>query len=744
VCLVPVLVLIVTAVRADAEPLKCANAIARASAAFVKAQGKTRARCARGVVAGKIASCPDAKTLSDDGKAAAKLRKAVDKACGGHDKVCGGDRTAEDTPLSIGWPATCPNLEHGACTNTIDHCGAIAACIACTGGVAADRTIGLVVDDLALPSSGAVNACQATLAKASAAFTAARSRILAKCWEARRKGKHADDCIPPAVADGKYQDALAAAAAKQRDAVCKACGGADGACGTPDDLTLAAIGAPDTCPAVTGPDGAACGGPIAGLDGLVACLECVGAFETTCVDRLHEPAFTPYPPACNVCLAPPATGPCPTAFEFTADGPAVDLDTGWTGLAHDAKVPTNGRLTVAISGCTGTTQPACGECTVDGVIDNAGGTPFDNHRCSDASWVPCANDGDCVSAGAAGPCIYFFGAPLPLVAGGVPTCVLNRIGGPVGGTVNLDDGSSTTSLPLRSEVFVGGNTISFPCPVCLGGKCDKGTRTEQACTVQGTGELGSVSLDCPPAPSASVGTLTIDLNLATGIQTRTITAAQPPCTGSAGRRCRCDTCNSVPTRACSDNADCPPSGGNPGICGGRRCQLGSNAGAPCTVSSQCPGGGSCGRPGEATKPTACVDNTATPIDGSVCAVTRGDEGRCPEGPSVQVCSVERFRGCSAREDCNPPSEAIPDGQCPDCIPGQSCIDVPQSCFVDRGILNDAVHVSGFADAPCEGIAYPVVGSLFCVAPVRSDAVNTAGGLPGLGRVRIPGRVVPLP
>jgi hypothetical protein len=72
-----------------------------------------------------------------------------------------------------------------------------------------------------------------------------------------------------------------------------------------------------------------------------------------------------------------------------------------------------------------------------------------------------------------------------------------------------------------------------------------------------------------------------------------------------------------------------------------------------------------------------------------------------------------------------------------------------------GIAHDAMvptnsrltlAISGCTGAaqPCGGVGYPTVGSFFCVAPVAADAVNMAAGLPGLGRVRIPGRVVPLP
>jgi hypothetical protein len=76
------------------------------------------------------------------------------QACGGVDKARAGDRHEEDKLRSIGWPATCPNIEHGACTNTIDHCGDIATCIACVAGAAVDQAIDLVSDDLALPSGG--------------------------------------------------------------------------------------------------------------------------------------------------------------------------------------------------------------------------------------------------------------------------------------------------------------------------------------------------------------------------------------------------------------------------------------------------------------------------------------------------------------------------------------------------------------------------------------------------------------
>ena len=178
--------------------------------------------------------------------------------------------------------------------------------------------------------------------------------------------------------------------------------------------------------------------------------------------------------------------PVPTSFVFEADGPAVDLDTGWTGIAHNAHVPSNSRLTLAISGCAGSMQPTCGECSVSGPLDNAGGPAFDNHRCADATWIGCANDGDCVTAGVAGPCSFFFGPPLPLVGGGVATCIVNRLTDPVTGTLDLDDGASTTNVKLSSTVFYGGNTLQNLSDLQRG-TCHNGPRDGQPCTVQGSG-----------------------------------------------------------------------------------------------------------------------------------------------------------------------------------------------------------------------------------------------------------------
>jgi hypothetical protein len=136
--------------------------------------------------------------------------------------------------------------------------------------------------------------------------------------------------------------------------ICKACGGDDKLCDGTGDLTPTEIGFPTECSRVAEPHGGAdCFGTITDLSSLVTCVDCVTRFKANCVDNLQVPQLTPYPAECNSCTLPPETGACPTALTFTADGQRVDLDTGFTGLAHNAKVPTNGRITLNVTGCAG-------------------------------------------------------------------------------------------------------------------------------------------------------------------------------------------------------------------------------------------------------------------------------------------------------------------------------------------------------------------------------------------------------
>ncbi len=496
------------------------------------------------------------KTAAKIAKAESKFKAKIDGACGGADKVCGAG--GDDVDLaSIGWNiGECPDLESKGCANPINHCGGVASdgkgitdCLLCIDETAIDQAMDLYANGLAAGEFGtgsSINKCQATIAKETTKFLLAKSKALGKCWDKvnGQKPGYAAPC-PSGDDSGKTQTAIDKAESKKIVKLCKACGGTDKACdltvgpvsgsGNADDLTPAAIGFATQCPAVTLPvaPGTDCstlddvdGAPdtIDSLRELILCADCVTEFKTDCIDRATVPGLTAYPAACNVCVDAPPTGACPTTVEVTVNGTDADLDTGWTGIAHDFQIPTMGRLTLSVSGCANANHP-CGQCDVSGPIDNAGGVEFANHRCLDKSWIQCTTDIDCTNAGATGPCVFFFGAPLPLSAGAVPVCVTNQIEGAITGTVNVEDGSTTASLSLLARPHTSG-TLDKPCPVCSPGACagglccDSGPRATQPCTINGENELfGALSFDCPPDSGAQAGTLPIKLPVTTGLQT---------------------------------------------------------------------------------------------------------------------------------------------------------------------------------------------------------------------------------
>jgi hypothetical protein len=68
-------------------------------------------------------------------------------------------------------------------------------------------------------------------------------------------------------------------------------------------------------------------------------------------------------------------GACPTQADFLPTAKGGVLDTGWTGIAHDATVIGQGKVTVAITGCVPGTPGNCGVCTYTGPIPNPNVAP---------------------------------------------------------------------------------------------------------------------------------------------------------------------------------------------------------------------------------------------------------------------------------------------------------------------------------------------------------------------------------
>ncbi len=91
--------------------------------------------------------------------------------------------------------------------------------------------------------------------------------------------------------------------------------------------------------------------------------------------------------------------------------------------------------------------------------------------------APVSADPDCTVTGCN------FGTPLPIPNPALPnltTCVLNTWATDATGSVNLDDGTSSTSVPLSSDIYITGNA-GQPCPRCVTGACDRGPRAGMAC-----------------------------------------------------------------------------------------------------------------------------------------------------------------------------------------------------------------------------------------------------------------------
>lgn len=460
---------------------------------------------------------------------------------------------------------------------------------------------------------------------------------------------------------------------------------------------------------------------------------------------------------------------CPKFVDFVGTPGSVGLlDTGWTGQGHDSTLVDAGKVTVGVTSCAGANRP-CGVCNVLGPVDNLNAATYpsaagpskdiNNRRCTNNTSVVCssnaacfrqcvggANDGAACAAASgcpsgtcgssAGTCEYYFGSYLPLAAGGVSTCVGNQIAGVITGTANVESGGAATNVSLRSIVY-SGPTLAQPCPQCQGdgnandgargGTCAGGMRDTKACDVNGTSPnaaWGATSLDCPPLSGGQIAALSIDLSNTTGTKARTVSASNPLCSavGFTSNRCQCDTCNNAAATPCSTNADCTAVGAS--VCGGKRCIGGTNSAAVCTVASQCPGG-ACSTPGAKTAPNQCDAGSGDCVAGDNSPATSANDHICQTGPFEQFCGpVETFRGCISDTDCTRPGDTCSVGRFRECF--------------DNGLVGDVVTATGVVDTPVADESDPTLAALFCAGPTASSSVNGAAGLPGLGRLELPG------
>lgn len=502
----------------------------------------------------------------------------------------------------------------------------------------------------------------------------------------------------------------------------------------------------------------------------------------------------------------------------------TELDSGWTGISHDADI---NDLTVTRSflDC-GATGPVCGECDVVGVDPSSGSCrcAADNRTlCDDTFGVdsecsfgtcgskvctgdgvtPCVDGTDCASNGSCrgtcsgnsevgcsddavcqeAICNCYLGTPFPLSAGGTPVCVVNRFAEDIFGTANVDDGSSSVTADLRTQVFLGLSTVD-PCPscggvcqgapgttcafdedcgsgVCLmdeiandglrGGVCLDGEDDGKSCDVNAfntsfparSGAAGGIgySLDCFPEVGKNVSGagLRIGLTQATGQQELGFGLA---CGNNPAILCACRQCSADPSVPCSANSDCADQQGS--------CSLVSSQ--SCTVDDECASvnAGTCnlglgGRCNGAFTLRCSVDEDCQGVDGGVCNASTcssvgsgiaaqpnscsdgncvdqgGGEGACNAAPNDRTCDgVVRPNG----------EGILGCGTNADCdssvigIDGGNCTLIKRrECFLDP------ILAEGIADPET-----PVGAGVFCIPPTASAGINGVAGLPGPGRV----------
>jgi hypothetical protein len=280
---------------AHAGATKCRAAIVKGTGTIVAARAIALARCWDAVAAGKRPGpCPDVKAEGVIGKARAKLESGIAKACGGADEQCGAGTAQDETLNSIGWNVgSCATFGNALCANTIADCNDVATCVRCLGERSVDQAVALYYDPAALAAASdkRLRACLRAIGKSGAASLRLVSQRLAACWLGVNKSDSGGSFSCP---DVRASLATAKARANSLAVICKRCGGSNRQCGDADDVPLASIGFPSTCPAL-----GACSGAVQTLPDLAGCVSCVTGALMDGTVRSAIPAFSSTsPPQC--------------------------------------------------------------------------------------------------------------------------------------------------------------------------------------------------------------------------------------------------------------------------------------------------------------------------------------------------------------------------------------------------------------------------------------------------------------
>lgn len=457
---------------------------------------------------------------------------------------------------------------------------------------------------------------------------------------------------------------------------------------------------------------------------------------------------------------PVCAAPCPVEYEFAAEAFGEWLDFGADGLAHNLQLSSDTMVTLQVDSCANAQKP-CGDCALTGPVRNRNsdaGNPL-NQRCTNNSAIACDSDEDCpeqcvggaddgesctngcpaqsspaTPAGVcapAGNCAFYLGTSVPLPAStSLGSCLVTLVWDGVTGTVNPETGEFQAIWPLTQKIYAASD--GYLCPACsesdtgtnvndgsAAGTCTTGARKGLACDATAffpfevNGEFFA-SLDCPSTASQLLGSVDVTVPLETSDVTRAPARNCRDTSFPSPFKCFCDTCQTLAAEPCASNGDCPVGR----TCGGRRCLSGTNRGEPCTTNginvTECGTGGSCGVPGNPSRPNACLDG--------VCSVDSNGDGFCAEGPISQRCETEPWRVCTSNTNC---------------APSDVCGAGLRPCFEDNGSNTGLVTAVGSTSTPVEDTAAVRLAGLYCTGPGTTTLFNISG-LPGLSRISIPG------
>ncbi len=469
---------------------------------------------------------------------------------------------------------------------------------------------------------------------------------------------------------------------------------------------------------------------------------------------------------------------CSTAKRqrFIADGFTADLDSGWNGSSHDSGVTDGAGFVLALSGCDcdAMSGAGCSGTSVDPICNTNGKQmptcswdAFSATRCDahgngnfrdehadcfvcDAFSVnagtSCDLDGECdpqcidVDGNATGACpagqtdcatgevcrgrcdrsesciFVNLGAPLPLSAGGTPTCIVNVYREDIFGTRNIVTGEQDTFSEHYSIVHLGLKN-SVPCPIC-GGFCDGGPLDGDNCQGSCSDDQAPCRFDDDCGPGATCTTASSDCP--DGFCNLSLV-----CRGGPGDALPCRIGATTPMFG-TTSLDCPP-GPALNISGNgleipfypatsEALSLGFSL--PCSKAGfelfdcPCPDDG-----GETTAPNECApacDAGAELGEGCATGNSFGDFTVCVGGPNVnKACdedtdcspgtcsgnpmhctgdpSLDKF-GCATNADCGL-------GTCVDACPSGRCLPL---CVPDGADPEDGVSAGGPTAYHCDG------------------------------------------